>query len=85
MSPQASFLAQNFSNPMAAQNLQKFIAQQQMQNNARNAENVNPNAHHHIPTPKRERVQREKKDKNHIKKPCNVSQYKIDTHTIYNF
>lgn len=42
-----------------------------MQSNARNSENVNPNSHH-IPTPKRERVPREKKDKNHIKKPCNA-------------
>lgn len=75
MVPQANLLAQNFTNQMTAQNIQKLIAhQQQMQNNARNAENVNPNGHH-IPTPKRDRVPREKKDKNHIKKPC---KYKID-------
>jgi hypothetical protein len=65
MNPQANLLPPNFSNQMAAQNLQRFFAHQQMQNNLKNAENVNP----HAPTPKRERMPREKKDKNHIKKP----------------
>lgn len=68
MNPQANLLTPNFSNPMAAQNLQRFFAHQQMQNNLKNSENVNPNA----PTPKRERMPREKRDKNHIKKPCNA-------------
>jgi hypothetical protein len=62
MNPQPNLLAPNFPNQMAAQNLQRFFAQQ-MQSNLKNSENVNPNA----PTPKRERMPREKKDKNHIK------------------
>lgn len=54
-----NFLTPNLTNQMAAHNLQRLIAQQQqqMQGNAARNENVNPN----LPTPRRERVPRQKR------------------------
>ena len=66
MSPQSSLLAQTAA-------MQRLLQQQQHMQLGGARENVNPQQPHQtLPTPKRERVPREKKDKNHIKKPCNA-------------